>query len=194
MEEIWKDVKGYEGLYQVSNLGRVRSLGHYGANGTVAYFQHGKILKSRPDKDGYNLVCLYKEKKGKNKRVHRLVAQAFIPNPMNKPTINHKNGIRNDNRVQNLEWATMSENQLHAFMILKRKHRVLTEAERRKMFYSRRKKVIQYDEKMNKISIYESMKEAEKKTGIFSQSIGRCCRGEQKHAGGFIWKWETKKE
>lgn len=101
MKEIWKDVEGYEG-YQVSNKGRVKSLN----------FRHtGKerILKSNPD-GGYCLVSLYRNGKRTSKKIHRLVATAFIPNPENKPEVNHINHNKRDNRASNLEWVTSEEN------------------------------------------------------------------------------------
>lgn len=110
MEEIWKDVEGFERLYQVSNLGNVKSL----ANSKT---KSEKILKYSLGRRGYCQVVLSKSNNKYYMRVHRLVAQAFIPNPENKPEVNHINGIRNDNRVENLEWCTQSENQIHAYRI-----------------------------------------------------------------------------
>lgn len=111
MEEIWKDIEGYEGLYQVSNLGRVKSLDRLGATG---YKLKGKMRKLWYIKQGYQRVGLNKDSHKINYLVHRLVAQAFIPNKENKPFINHKNGIKDDNGVDNLEWCTDEENQSHA--------------------------------------------------------------------------------
>lgn len=110
MDEIWKDITGYEGLYQVSNLGRVKSL----------KFGKELILKHSKDKDGYVMVGLWKNNHNTTAKVHRLVAQAFIPNPENKPQVNHLKGIRNDNRVTELEWATKSEDAIHSWNVLKR--------------------------------------------------------------------------
>lgn len=109
--EIWKDVQGYEGLYQVSNLGRVKSLGRvidrlvYGN-----YWQEEKILKPNKTKYGYLIVELRKNKKPKSFLVHRLVAITFIPNPENKPEVDHINADKTNNSVNNLRWVTAKEN------------------------------------------------------------------------------------
>ena len=120
MQEFWKDVKDFEGLYQVSNLGRVKSLKR-----EVVYFegnnsknQHHTVfekIKNASKKDnGYLITSLYKGNKGNHKYIHRLVAEAFIPNPDNLPTVNHKNLNKQDNRVENLEWCSYADNNDHA--------------------------------------------------------------------------------
>lgn len=106
MEEIWKDVKGFEGLYQVSNLGRVRSLDRRKNN----QFFCGKILSLAKDKDGYCLVTLNDGKRKKTGRVHRLVALAFIQNPDNLPEINHIDENKENNSADNLEWCSTKYN------------------------------------------------------------------------------------
>lgn len=115
--EIWKDVAGYEGLYEVSNLGKVRT-----HKNKVTYSElHGKrhwkqrILKPKSSKTREPRVALWKNKVSKDFLVHRLVAEAFIPNPDNKPTVNHIDGNPNNNHFENLEWATYKENNNHAF-------------------------------------------------------------------------------
>ena len=114
--EIWKDVKGYEGLYQVSNLGNVKSL--VGWNGK-RYIERERILKKTVHLACGNyyreIVRLTKDMKGKNFKVHRLVAEAFLPNPNNLPQVNHIDGNTFNNNVNNLEWCTNRENIIHAY-------------------------------------------------------------------------------
>lgn len=105
--EIWKPVKDYEGLYEVSNLGRVKSL----------KFPKHKIMKHTINGIGYTTVRLTKNNYSVNVASHRIIATAFIDNPLNKPNINHINAIRTDNRIENLEWATSKENFEHALML-----------------------------------------------------------------------------
>jgi NUMOD4 motif-containing protein/HNH endonuclease len=116
--EIWKDIKDFEGLYQVSNFGRVRSLPRMVLRGKSFGIMGGIILKSFLDKNGYLKVNLSNGIGNRfQKWVARLVAQAFIDNPLNKPQINHKDGIKTNNLIDNLEWVTGSENTQHAYDI-----------------------------------------------------------------------------
>jgi predicted XRE-type DNA-binding protein len=110
--ETWKDIESYEGYYQVSSHGKIKSFHRN---------REGLLICLSEDKDGYLQVQLHKNKKRKWFRVHRLVAQAFVPNPDNKPIPNHKNGIKRDNDKSNLEWVTISENTQHGFDKLNRK-------------------------------------------------------------------------
>ena len=117
--EIWKDIKGYEGYYKVSNLGnikRIETVIRYKNNGLRNY--PAKVLKQEKIMEGYLRVVLMKEAVKKRFMSHRLVAEAFIPNTENKPFVNHINGNPNDNRVENLEWCTQSENEKHSINIL----------------------------------------------------------------------------
>lgn len=118
--EIWKDIEDYEGLYQISNMGRIKRLSRKSTdkNGNTSILKE-KMLKQHLTKIGYLDISLTKNKKQKHYYVHRLVGFAFIPNPKNKKTINHKNEIKTDNRVENLEWMTQAENNVYGTKIEK---------------------------------------------------------------------------
>lgn len=116
--EIWTPIPGYEEFYEASTEGRIRSKDRIKGNGVPL---KGRILKPNTDRGGYLYVRLYRDGGSKYLKIHRLVAMTFIENPQNKPQVNHKNGIRNDNRLENLEWVTCSENHRHAFDVLGKK-------------------------------------------------------------------------
>lgn len=185
MTEVWKDIEGYEGLYQVSNMGRVKSLERYVQNnlGMQHKLEKMKEPSERRRKDGlqgYFALQLYKDNKGKNCYIHRLVAETFIENPDHKETVNHINGDKHDNRAENLEWASYAENNRHAVEI------GLNDSKHR-----RNRKgstpVAQYDLRMNLLAVYPSMREAERQTGVDCTAIGHAIRKGWKY-GGFIWK------
>lgn len=117
MQEVWKDIPGYEGIYQVSNMGRVLSVKFGPKSVAVPLRQTPKIMSASRSSSGYFHVQLYKGGKSSTKLIHRLVAEAFIPNPDNLPQINHRDGNKANNRFDNLEWVTVSENQKHAIKL-----------------------------------------------------------------------------
>ena len=183
MEEVWKDIGGYEGLYQVSNLGRIKSLDRRTMKWKI------KALGFN-GKNKYLQVSLYKNNIEKRYLVHRLVAQAFIPNLYNKETINHKDGNKQNNNVNNLEWATRSENSQHAFRT-GLAHNWL-EGKRGKDNYQS-KIILQIDKNTKKIiGKFYGLREASEKTGVHESDICNCCNNKKGHytAGGYIWRYK----
>lgn len=171
--EVWRDIENYEGLYQISNLGRVRSLNYLG-HGRVA------VLKSRNCGKGYLKVVLSKDKKPKEWFIHRLVAIAFIPNPHNLPCVNHKDENKLNNIVENLEWCTHKYNANYGTAIQRRVAKMINNP-------SKSKPVGQYTLQWDLIATYPSAREAARQTGFSQGGISDCCRGEIKTAGGYIW-------
>ncbi len=115
MKERWKDIEGFEEQYQISSLGRVKSLERYVKNNLCGeVLQEGRMMSIQSFSDGYQYVTLWKDGKRRSHSMHRLIAAAYIPNPENKPEVNHKDGIKTNNYETNLEWVTSSENKIHA--------------------------------------------------------------------------------
>lgn len=159
MREIWKDIEGYEDKYMVSNYGNVKS--------------NNKVLTKQ---NGYNYFRVTLSNNGKRKhfQIHRLVAKAFIPNPKNLPEVNHKDGNKQNNMVENLEWCTRSENELHCYRNNPELHKTSI--------------INQYDLNGKFIKQWKSIKDALKELKI--NNISACCRGKRNTAGGYIWRYE----
>ena len=184
MIEIWKDVVGYEGLYRVSNYGNILSVARYRTidKTKVTYFVKERLLRCGYNKKGYKMFGLTKDKKLNSYSVHRLVAIAFIPNPENKPQVNHINGIKTDNGLENLEWCTNMENMTHAIA-----NGLMDTNKRKNNHFSL--PVNQIDNEGNIINIFPSSKEAERQTGINHSCICAAIYGKRfvRQAGGYKW-------
>ena len=178
MKETWKDVEGFENVYQISNLGRLKRLetiikskymGKYNRN----VHKYEKIINVNKNERYYKYTLKYKNKK-RVATIHRLVAEAFIPNPNNLPQVNHIDGNKHNNNVENLEWCTQSQNIRHAQNVLNKIA----------------KKVLQIERNTGKIvNEYKSTVEAMQQTKVDRTNISKCCNGKCKTAGGFIWKY-----
>ena len=169
--EEWRDVVGYEGIYEVSNMGNVRN------KKTL------RVRKPFISYHNYVRVPLRKNNKSKNFSIHRLVAEAFIPNPENKETVNHINGDKTDNRVENLEWCTYEENSIKSI-------------EQKLNLGGIKKRVRQYDENGKLLNIWTSVSEAGRATKTIKRNISACCYYNSKHSNkrkinGYIWEFDV---
>ena len=166
MNEEWRDIEGYEGLYQVSNLGRVKSLNYRGCKGNTS------ILKPRLTKKGYETINLCKDGKVKNVKIHRLVARTFIPNPNNYSQVNHKDENKTNNNVKNLEWCTNKYNLNYG-----------TRNKRAAKTMGKKIVCVATGE------IFNGIREASRKYNIDRSDISKCCQGKRKTAGGYKWEY-----
>lgn len=165
MKEVWKDIEGYEGLYQISNLGRVKRV------------TTGRILKGGKDKDGYLMVKLYKNNIRSNKKIHRLVAEAFIPNPENKPQVNHADENKTNNSLDNLEWMTAKENINHG-----------THNERVSKTMSI--PIIATNLKTGESQEFYGASECARQLGLYQQHISAVLKGILKQTKGYTFKYK----
>ena len=171
-KEVWKDVVGYEGLYEVSSLGRVKSL------------RRNIIMKQKKVK-GYNMLNLTKAGKQKGETVSRLVGRAFIPNPENKPQINHIDENKQNNHVDNLEWVTAKENSNHGT----RTSRVINNLERTSE--KQKTPIAMIDKDTGElIKVFNSIQSAFRFLGdIPNGNISRVCKKKREHAYGYKWEY-----
>ena len=173
IEEQWLDISGYEGLYQISNFGRVKSF----------YFKSPRILKPHKVK-GYSNVELYKNKKKKQFYIHRLVMENFCPiENMNVLDVNHKDEDKSNNHISNLEWMTHKDNLNYGSRAEKARMKMQGKNS------SRSKKV----RCIEKDVIYEALREAERQLGIPATNISKACKGKIKTAGGYHWEYVEEK-
>ena len=211
-EEIWKDIEGYEGLYQVSNWGRVKSLDRFitHKNGKK-FFLRGKILKTRPDKDGYRLVSLYLNGKKKDSKVHRLVATAFIVNddPIKKTQVNHLDESKDNNHVENLEWISQEDNLNYGTGRerggIQRRGQKISEEEREKLrtthkhcrvpdygIEKAREKIKKPVKCLETGAIFDSCKEAANYIGVHQSSLCDVLKGRSNTCRGMHWEYVKK--
>lgn len=185
MTEEWRDVKGYEGLYEISNMGTVRGVRRTGCTGGPIKPQEWR---------GYLSVILYSGCKPTHKKVHRLVAEAFIPNPENKRTVNHIDGCKTNNAVSNLEWATHSENHRHAYSIgLKtvsdNQRRAASAVGKRTCDMNRPRRAVFSDDGIGEPIYYESAHAAARRVNGHATAIIKCCRGKSRTHKGLRWQY-----
>lgn len=179
MKEIWKDIVGYEGQYQISNLGNVLSLNYM-------HTRKPHLLKTRKTYDGYNRVNLCMNGKAESVSIHSLVAKAFIPNPDNKPQINHIDGNKDNNCVSNLEWVTGKENIHHAIStgLRKAENHIYPKG----VSHYASKPILQYDLKGNFIKKWDCQSDAARFYNIPVGSINNCIHGRSYSFKGYLWR------
>lgn len=178
-KEIWKPIKDYEGLYEVSNFGRIRSLPRQGTHSKNIHI----ISQNNKNSKGYWHCGLTKKGKQKTLSVHRLVAEAFIPNNDNLPQVNHIDGNKLNNNVNNLEWCTNIYNMQHSIKL------GLRDKVFKKLALINSKKIDQYSKNGIFIKTWNSIAEIERELNICNQNICKVCQGKRHTAGGYIWKY-----
>lgn len=191
--EVWKDIKGYRGLYRISNHGNIKSLARWVNAGKHGYFTKERILSNKTKSNQYITVALSKDGKRESTRIHRLVAEAFIPNKDNKEQVNHIDLDKKNNNVGNLEWVTPSENIQHAVKNIPNMIKPMNDYNKR----IRPKTILQFSMDGALLDEYQNAKMAERKTGILSRNILQVASKDEykpgktrKQAGGYIWRFE----
>lgn len=186
MEEIWKTIDGYEGYYEISSLGRLRSCDRTIEQGRNILRLKGRLMKPHIcSTTGYYMTMLSKSGISKRFPLHRLIAKAFVPNPENKPLVDHINGNRTDNRIRNLRWCTNKENL--TFPIAS-ENRILCKQ-------NVSKKVAQLDKTTLKaINVFRSVGEVKRQLGFAKQNIILCCNGVKPSSYGYKWKYISEDE
>lgn len=181
MKEEWKDIDGYEGLYQVSNLGRIKSIPHVVKTWRGSFISKEIVRTLAKDRNGYLMIYLCKNGKKKYHSVHRIVAKAFVANPHNYSVVNHINEDKSDNRVENLEWCDAKYNINYGTCIERR-------AEKQKNNHGAMP-VAQIDLNGKVIARFPSISEVGRILGLNIRSISKCCKGGQKTAYGYKWSY-----
>lgn len=187
MKEIWKDIENYEGIYQVSNLGRVRSLTRKVICKGGQRTTKGKILKPTVSRNLYLTVDLRQHQKHKTQLVHRLVAQAFIPNPKKYSIINHRDNNPQNNIVTNLEWCTQSYNVKYGYSNGNAKP--TSGCFKKGNIPHNRRRINQYSKSGEYLNTFNSVKEAGLYVNTVPSNINNCLSGNTKTAKGYIWRY-----